>query len=629
MNDLFQQSIEFYDSFHQKLINDYKNGNLRMEKAITFVLNHLKENAKNILDIGCGIGWSSYELATNFPQSNVLGLDLSPKLIEIAQKLFEASNLKFRYGNILDENFSNHFPCNAIILIDVFEHIPLSSRNIFYKVIEQLLADQGNLFLTCPTVHHQNWLKTHRPEGLQPIDESITLNDVIRLAEALNGELIYFENQSIWMNDDYFHAIIQKKSTHLYKKEDVLLKKNKFELEPIKKRVKRIQTKYPNILSKQIKLEPIIALLAPTNDVVSETFIKAHRDTLKGNVHFLYGKDYPIFSNQKGKLKLEKSFFQKLKEKLFIYFKIQKYKEPHIEAFEAYLLVNNIQLVFCEYGTYAVKILDSVSKLQIPLIVHFHGYDAYKSIALENAGKKYPQLFNYANHLISVSRHMSNQLEKLGANPQKIIYNPCGVNPDFLKLQANYQSPNFIAIGRLVDKKAPYLTILAFHKVFQQYPNAKLKIIGNGYLWDVCKNLIVQLNLQDAIELLGEQSHYQVRAMMENAFCFVQHSIQTEDGDTEGTPVAILEAAAAGLPIISTFHAGIPEAVLHEKTGFLVNEKDITTMSKYMMQLFEVRTLAQQLGQAGKKHILGHYTMEKHIQILEEIIQKSIKNAQS
>ena len=77
---------------------------------------------------------------------------------------------------------------------------------------------------------------------------------------------------------------------------------------------------------------------------------------------------------------------------------------------------------------------------------------------------------------------------------------------------------------------------------------------------------------------------------------FVQHSVQPSYGDAEGTPNTILEAGAAALPVVSTKHAGIPQAVLDENTGFLVDEYDSKGMTDAMVSLFNDKTRCQSMG---------------------------------
>jgi colanic acid/amylovoran biosynthesis glycosyltransferase len=98
------------------------------------------------------------------------------------------------------------------------------------------------------------------------------------------------------------------------------------------------------------------------------------------------------------------------------------------------------------------------------------------------------------------------------------------------------------------------------------------------------------------------------------------HSVTTPNGDAEGTLNTTLEANATGLPIISTRHAGIPEAVVHGQTGFLVAEHDVTGMATYMVQLATDATLAGQLGVAARAHMVQFYDLHKRIAILRSLL---------
>ena len=110
------------------------------------------------------------------------------------------------------------------------------------------------------------------------------------------------------------------------------------------------------------------------------------------------------------------------------------------------------------------------------------------------------------------------------------------------------------------------------------------------------------------------------------ARAFVQHSVTAKDGDMEGTPNTILEASAMGLPIISTKHAGIKEAVIHEKTGFLVDEHDYLKMSEFMMLLVQNPELAGKLGKNPRIHMEKNYSMDYRIKVLKDLIKGSISN---
>lgn len=372
-----------------------------------------------------------------------------------------------------------------------------------------------------------------------------------------------------------------------------------------------------------------ILIVSPTKIGLTETFIRAHIDQLYGNVFYLYGWDLDFKTKADITLKElyadKPGIFSKLKTFLphFIYFRLQK-KQKTLQTKEAfikrYIKENKIDLVFAEYGTSGSFITPICKSLKISLIVHFHGFDASKYSVLQEFKNGYQTMFRYAASIIAVSNTMKQALINLGCEPSKITVSVCGPHQEYLNLTPNYTSNHMVAVGRHTYKKAPYLTILAFQKVLKKHPHLKLKMIGDGELFDVSKNLVKSLGLENSIILLGALERKEIIKHIQSAFLFVQHSIVAHNGDSEGTPVGIIEAMAAGLPLVSTRHAGIADVVIENETGFLVNEGDIDAMANYIIRLVEDRTKSQQFGSKGKARILEHYTMEHHIETLNKLL---------
>ena len=194
--------------------------------------------------------------------------------------------------------------------------------------------------------------------------------------------------------------------------------------------------------------------------------------------------------------------------------------------------------------------------------------------------------------------------------------------PEFEIVQPRFNKKQFIGIGRFTDKKAPYYTILAFSKILKNHADAKLLLAGKGELLNSCRNLVRYLRLENNVEFLGVISPDEFRNYLSESLAFVQHSITAEDGDMEGTPVSILEASVAGLPVISTYHAGIPDVIDHNKTGLLCNEHDVETMAKYMLRILDDVDFAKTLGSNGKKLITSQYNLKRHIKELQRILEK-------
>jgi glycosyltransferase involved in cell wall biosynthesis len=185
-------------------------------------------------------------------------------------------------------------------------------------------------------------------------------------------------------------------------------------------------------------------------------------------------------------------------------------------------------------------------------------------------------------------------------------------------------APVLLAVGRFVDKKCPDLTIAAFAAAARRHPEARLRMIGDGPLLEPCRALAKRLGVEAQVSFLGPQPPDVVRQQMQHARAFVQHSAEAPTGDSEGLPVSILEASASGLPIISTRHAGIPEVVLENETGVLVDERDIVEMTAAMVRLIEDPALAGRMGEKGRARVAAEFAIERTIGGLWQILSACV-----
>jgi len=374
---------------------------------------------------------------------------------------------------------------------------------------------------------------------------------------------------------------------------------------------------------------PTICIISNKNPVYSETFIRAHIERLPAEVIFLHGKTFPQY-DERDRAIVRNNIKTRLTRKIAT--KLLQFPPDFLETktFKQILEQNQIQAVLAEYGHIGITVRKICHELGIPLIVHFHGYDAYNQDLLNDKRQEYLLLFQQAAAIVAVSRDMQQQLIKLGAPKEKVYYNPYGVDINLFKAtQPDQNSPIFLAVGRFVDKKAPFLTLLAFKSVAEKIPQARLKMIGEGQLLETCKRLVQSLSLSEQVEFLGACSHQQVAEAMQTARAFVQHSVQTSYGDSEGTPNGVLEAGASALPVIATRHAGIKDVVIENQTGLLVNEGDIVEMGKHMLNLAEKPKLAVQLGEAARVRIEEQFSMDQSLKQLWNIIEKQIPSYQS
>src|SRR5690606_12749127 len=180
----------------------------------------------------------------------------------------------------------------------------------------------------------------------------------------------------------------------------------------------------------------------------SETFIQAHKTYLPGRVFYYYGKR---------NIQLEGvSHLSSLWERRLLNLKRRIFKKPSHFIQETIILnslrKNKIDVVLAEYGIHAHFILPYIKKAGLPLVVHFHGFDASVRAVVENH-KNYKEVFKCASKVVAVSRKMEQMLLEMGCPREKLIYNVYGPRPEFLKVQPKFTKKQFVAIGRFTNKK--------------------------------------------------------------------------------------------------------------------------------------------------------------------------------
>lgn len=364
-----------------------------------------------------------------------------------------------------------------------------------------------------------------------------------------------------------------------------------------------------------------VAVFSPLKGAVSETFIRADIERLPFSVTPHYESHWQLCDDSGRRIwsfgrwvgAVAERLTPKLNTATFNFFLARHLRSVRADA------------VLAEYGTTGAYLVEGCKKARVPLFVHFHGYDASIRTVLDSNHAAYRKMFDYASGIVAVSEAMKNRLLSLGAPAERLHLNAYGVDPDrFSGGSPETKGPVFFGVGRFVEKKAPYLTVLAFSKVVQAVPDARLIMVGDGPLLGPCKRLATALGVGATIEFLGVQGPIRVSELMRNARVFVQHSLEADNGDCEGTPVAVIEAQMTGLPVISTRHAGIPDVVVDGETGFIVDEGDADGMSARMLQLARDPELAGRMGHAARKHAEAHYTLDRHLNQLAEMIESGV-----
>jgi glycosyltransferase involved in cell wall biosynthesis len=144
----------------------------------------------------------------------------------------------------------------------------------------------------------------------------------------------------------------------------------------------------------------------------------------------------------------------------------------------------------------------------------------------------------------------------------------------------------------------------------------RCEIIGEGPLENELRRQIDELCLQNNIELLGAKPQTQLRGRLAAANVFVLPSVIDPDGGMDNLPTVIMEAMATGLPVVSTNIGGIPEMVIENQTGFLVQSGDAAGMADAIQTVINDRSSAARLGHSGYERARALFSIEKNVREL-------------
>ena len=195
------------------------------------------------------------------------------------------------------------------------------------------------------------------------------------------------------------------------------------------------------------------------------------------------------------------------------------------------------------------------------------------------------------------------------------IYN--GLNlAEFGRTDFSSTPPLIIAVGRLIAKKGFAALIHACGLLAERGKSFRCEIIGEGPLENELRAQIDELNLRDRLVVSGAKPQREVRQRLAAASVFVLPSMIDPEGGMDNLPTVIMEAMAAGLPIISTNIGGISEMVIQNETGFLVQPADPIALAKAIEDVIDDRLLAQRLGEAGHQRAQELFSIERNVREL-------------
>jgi len=291
-------------------------------------------------------------------------------------------------------------------------------------------------------------------------------------------------------------------------------------------------------------------------------------------------------------------------------------------------------IIHAHFGPAGYHMLGFTRRLGIPLVTTFYGADVGKlpSTRPEWRGR-YAQLFREGDLFLVEGNHMGRCLAELGCPEGKIVLQRLGVELDripFLPRSLDGSGEvRVLVCSSFREKKGIPYAVEAFGLVRRRSPGLKLKltIIGDrgadpegGEEKARILSMIERYGLREDVRLLGLQPNDVFHSELRRHHLFLAPSVTASNGDTEGgAPVAVIEASASGMPVLSTRHCDIPEVVLDKESGYLVAERDSAALADRLELLASRDGDWAGMGERGRRHIERNHDVVRQAARLEDI----------
>lgn len=274
-------------------------------------------------------------------------------------------------------------------------------------------------------------------------------------------------------------------------------------------------------------------------------------------------------------------------------------------------------IIHCQFGVYGLQgiMLRRIRAVSGSLICSFRGFDV--SEYPRRCGERvYEPLFETRDSFFLANcEFFRKRVIELGCPEEKIIVHGSGIDcGKFTWIGRQYPSDGkvrVITVGRLVEKKGIEYGIRAIARSIASGHPIEYTIVGDGELRSNLENLAQELGIEASVKFAGWRSQEEIVSALNRAHIFIAPCVTSHNGDRDAPVNTLKEAMAMGLPVISTWHGGIPELVQDGISGYLVPERDADAITEKLNYLIERPELWEPLGKAGRAYVEAKYDTDK------------------
>jgi glycosyltransferase involved in cell wall biosynthesis len=219
-------------------------------------------------------------------------------------------------------------------------------------------------------------------------------------------------------------------------------------------------------------------------------------------------------------------------------------------------------------------------------------------------------------------------VDEIGLPPSQVRLCRHGVDPD--RFSADSSAPRIgriLSIGRLVPKKGFDVLVRACGEMRRRGSDFELRIIGSGPLRDELLALARDEGIADLVDLPGSMSQAEVAAELAAAEVFALSPVVMPDGDRDGIPNVVLEAMAAGVPVVASAISGIPELIADGVNGRLVAPRRPDLLADVLTELLSDATQRARLAAAGRRFVTEEWSWSRAVLPLRELLSDAVAPA--
>lgn len=264
-------------------------------------------------------------------------------------------------------------------------------------------------------------------------------------------------------------------------------------------------------------------------------------------------------------------------------------------------------IAHCQFGTlgpFAVWV-SQICSSNCKIVTSIRGYDV--TVFMRKHPEAYRALFDKGDLFLPVCEFLKERLIQVGCEDKKIVVHHSGIDcAKFYYVQRHRvlgEPIKVLTIARLKEKKGVLFAIEAISRLLSSGEKIEYRVVGDGPLRGELQQLIESRGIDDRVKLLGWKTQEEVKKLLGEAHVLVAPSLTSENGDQEGIPNALKEAMATGLPVISTYHSGIPELVTDRVSGLLVSERDAASIADALAYLIRHPEICVEMGRAGRRQV--------------------------